>query len=73
MEEKVIHELRIVETEDGFRIEQWNGEGWNYIGTTDPDQTQFIMQGLQPETNYTVRVAAFAGGFDDANSDEFTF
>jgi len=48
------------DNEDGFRIEKWNGSGWDApFATTNPDVTDFQVTGLTCNTPYTFRVGAF--------------
>lgn len=44
--------------ETGFEVEQWDGQNWQTIHTTNPNVTTYTDSNLQPLTTYYYRVRA---------------
>ena len=49
------------EDEDGFIIEQKDGEGWKELARTAADAEQYAVEGLEPGSSYTFRICAYKG------------
>ena len=49
------------EGEDGFIVEQQDGEAWKEVARTDVDAQQCVVSGLTAGSAYTFRVCAFKG------------
>jgi len=53
------HDASAVETQ--YRVDRFYGGDWNPVGTVPAGSTQFIDEGLSPETAYQYRVTALRG------------